>query len=137
MELDPSSQQLVRNMANEQEKIEGIARYIDNKIGESVINGFETSYSDPDYFSWIKDRNEMRSEFAFGIWYGTGAAVTYMLKNQEISIEADIKNGKTLFDVAEAAVQLSSTQKTAMLEKAKNEFNWPAIEAQAKRLVAL
>lgn len=136
MSLDPTSKKYVKNMANEQERFEGTARYVESITFKKVQKEFNNSFVSLNS-KFITANNDVKSYFAFAIWYGTGAAATYMLKIAEVSnLEEKIKT-KTPFDIAETEMSLTSAQKDIYLNKAKSEFNWSEIEKEAKRLATL
>ena len=136
MSIDPTPNAMVKNMANEQEKGEGTAKFIEVMNSYKIIPDYSTAFG-IDNFSSFQTKKDMRSYFAFGIWYDTGAAVSHMLKNQEAEIEEQIKAGKTLFGIAKPHLNLSTAQEAAALQAAKSEFNWANIEAEALRLTQL
>lgn len=137
MELDPTRDKLVKNMANAQESIEGTARYVDFTIAKGVFSNFDTSYEEQPSGS-ISSKSEMRDYFAWGMWYGTGAAATYMLKQKGVNVENEVEKGRTLFDIANATLALTDAQKNEFLERAKLEFDHnTTMTEEANRLLAL
>lgn len=138
MELDPTPNSLVKNMANFQESFEGSAKYVEFELGQSIfLENYPSSYSDLNTQA-ILEGDEMRFYFASGIWYDTGSAVCYMLKQKGINIEELIKNGKTLYDIASESLNLTDSQKDDFLLMAKNEFLWDTlIIPEATRLLSL
>jgi len=139
MRLDPSTTKLVKFMANNQEEGEGSARYVEYAINYKIFPDFASnapSFSDEN-IAELQSAKDVRNTFAFGIWYGTGASVIYMLDRLGVDIETQIQSAKNNFEVAESFLNLTATQKAATLNKAKAEFNWTAIQTEAARLVAL
>ncbi|OJJ21312.1 hypothetical protein BKI52_12170 [marine bacterium AO1-C] len=139
MKLDPSPSKLVRFMANNQEEGEGTARYIEYAVNYRVFSDFTSkrpSFVDVNSVE-ITSQRQVRSTFAFGIWYSTGAAVAYMLDNQGVDIATQIQSNKNVYEVAVAHLNLTEAQKTAALNQAKVEFNWTSIQQEAARLMAL
>ena len=136
MEIDPSSQLLVKNMANSQEHTEGTAKYVEAIVSLNTISGFTIDFGGQES-STIQSNSSVREHFAFGIWYDTGAAVTYMLEKKGLDFEADAEDGMTLYDIAKSTVNLTQAQLDTKLQDAKNEFDWSAIETEAQRLVDL
>ncbi len=135
MRIDPTKK-MVKNMANEQEKGEGTAKYIETMNSykvtsnfESVFNGLSTEY--------IKTKKVVRSHFAFGVWYDTGAAAVYMLKNMGVDVETKIAKGYTPYDIAVEKLKLSDAQKSSALKSAKDEFKWGEILKETQRLISL
>lgn len=136
MSLDPSADKLVENMANAQENFEGTARYVEYEMAKQVLSGFNRPFSQED-FSSISTADEVRQTFAFGIWYGTGSAVTYMIDNLTDNIETECIKGVSLYDQASSLLNMSTSEKATALEAAKGEFNWTNITAEAERLAKL
>jgi hypothetical protein len=137
MELDPTSNKLVKNMANPQEQGEGTAKYVDYEIGKQLFTNFDETY-DVTSTESITTKSEVRSYFAWGIWYYTGASVVYMLKQKGVDVETEVKNGKTLYDIANETVNLTDAQKETFLDQAKSEFNYnTTIMTETDRLLGL
>lgn len=137
LKTDPSSQKLVLNMANEQENGEGTARYVETMVGYKIISDFKATFGGGENTSELTKKEDVRQFFAFGIWYSTGGAVTYMLKNQGLKIEETVAKGKTLYDIAKEYVNLTDVQLATAFQNAKTEFGWDAIQKEAKRLADL
>ena len=139
MKADTSAKKLVKFMANNQEEGEGSARYIEYEVNYKIFPDFASkrpSFIDVKTAS-INNKEEVRSTFAFDMWYGTGAAVIYMLDRLGVDIEPQIQSTKNTFEVAESYLKLTNAQKTAALNKAKTEFGWAAIQTEAARLAGL
>jgi hypothetical protein len=136
MELDPSKDKLVTNMANWQENGEGTAKYVEYMLGQNIFNNYPKTF-DADVIKDIKDSEQMRMYFTWGIWYGTGASVVYMLKNMGVEVEELVKDGKALFSMSEELLKLTPKQKEEYLNLAREEFDWKDIELETKRLLEL
>ncbi|OJJ21313.1 hypothetical protein BKI52_12175 [marine bacterium AO1-C] len=139
MKIDPTSAKLVTFMANNQEEREGTARYIEHLIKSRILPNYTTNR--PSFSSinlaQLTIQQQVRQAFGFSIWYGTGAAVIYMLANQGVDIEAQIQSNKNVYEVAVDHLNLTDAQKTAALNQAKVEFDWANIQQEAARLMAL
>jgi len=136
IELDPSAQKLVKNMANWQENFEGTAKYVEKMVLKEAFGNEDSVFGTMDSKD-ILHRETLRVHYAWGIWYDTGAAVAYMLKKKGINVEAQLKAGVSLYALASKALKLSSTEKEQMLQKAKQKYDWPALVQESKRLLAL
>ena len=140
MALDPTPEKMVENMANSQERLEGSAKYLEHYLGKEIFTAsdFTSFYSGPDYTS-LSSKESVKQFFAWGIWYYTGAGVVYMLKQKGVNdLEDQLKNGKTLYQIAEALLNLSAEEKEMFLEQAKTEFDYTAtIRPESERLLAL
>lgn len=136
MEFDPSADKLVRNMANAQETFEGSARFIEYSAANEIINGFDPQFSSGGTSS-LSTKSDVRFQFAFGIWYGTGAATAYMISTLTNNIESETAKGISFYDQAVSLLDLNDTEKESALNAAKTEFNWTEISAEASRLMAL
>ncbi len=134
--IDVSPEKYVKNMANAQEHGEGTAKYIETMVSYKIIPDFKEQFIGM-ALEDIEDKEEVRENFAWNIWYDTGAAVCYMLINQGVEIAKDVESGKTVYDIAKKHVNLSSSDMVLRLEQAKNEFNWVEIQNEAKRLSRL
>lgn len=137
--LDPSSKKLVKNMANPQEQAEGSARYVEVmglRDGLKSNTTFVYPFSAHDELT-ITSKAALREAFAFGIWYETGAAATYLLDRLEVDIEKEFAAGKTPYDVAVATLKMSQADKDAALKKAQAGSNWSAIQAEADAFIKL
>jgi len=126
MALDPTEKELVRNMANPQETGEGTAKYVDYSFSSQLFSRMD-SYAQFDDFKVITSKDHSRYFFGWGIWYETGAAVTYMLKQLGVPLEEELKTGKTLYEVAENLLNLSDEEKESFLAQAKTEFEFDSI----------
>jgi len=136
MRLDPTPQNLVKNMANNQEDAEGSAQYIEYTNAYNVFPEFKDPFEQMHLENLTKPEH-VRDLFAFGLWYGTGAAVIYMLDNQGVDYAKEIVTNKTPFDVANDFLNLDQTQKEKALQDAKDEFNWTEIVNESTRLLNL
>jgi len=139
IETDTSTEQFVKNMANEQEKGEGTAFYVERITGSQIESAYVADFSDVGILDFIDgSANEVRNFFAFGIWYKSGGSVIHMLKSLNVAnIETQIESGKTPFDIANEYTNLTQAQKAARLQEAKDEFNWNSIYTQAGQLSSL
>jgi len=140
LELDPTANKLVKNMANEQEKLEGTARYIEFSIAAKVVTGYNENsfvFAIEQSTSGLTNKADFRDIFTSTIWYLTGASATYMLKNQGVNIEAGLKANITLYDIAKTYLNLSTQDMATALQSAKDQFNWTATQAEAQRLTNL
>jgi len=136
MAIDISPEKLVKNMANAQEHGEGTAKYIETLVSYKIFPSFNLPFIGvrPED---LENKAEVRNNFAWGIWYETGAAVCHMLRNQGVDFFKEVEEGKTLYDIAKNYVNLSSSDMTLRLEQAKGEFNWAKIQNQALQLSRL
>jgi len=134
--LDPTTKKLVKNMANEQEKGEGTAKYIEVMNSYQVDPNFKGAFNSSST-EFIKTKKDLRSQFAFGIWYDTGAAATYMLKTIGVDVESEISTGLTPYDMAVKKLKLTEIQKKTALKNAKDEFGWDDIVKEEQRLLSL
>ncbi|MEL6535205.1 MAG: hypothetical protein AAFQ98_07340 [Bacteroidota bacterium] len=137
IELDPTADQLVKNMANNQELGEGTAKYVEYMVAKDLFATFDTSFEEVEVRA-IDSKDGVRGYFAWGIWYGTGAAVTYMLKQKGVDVESKAKEGINLYQMAVEALSLTAAQRADYLAQAKAEFGWDTIlKTEADRLLAL
>lgn len=140
LEIDPSANKLVKNMANEQEKLEGTAYYIEFSTATKVVPDFKESnfvYQAVQSTKSLTTKTGFRDVFTGLIWYMTGASASYMLKNQGVNIETSLKANTTLYDIAKKHLNLSTQDQATALQNAKNQFNWTTIQAEALRLTNL
>jgi len=135
--LDPSATKLVKNMANFQEHGEGSAKYIELRALREGLDSTDNFIPEFSGYGSETTAQELRFSFAFGIWYDTGAAITYLLDILDVNIESEYAKGKTPFDVAENLVKLSDSEKAIALEKAQSQNDWISIQATAEELVKL
>jgi len=137
IEVDPSSKKLVKNMANSQEVSEGTAKYVDYTLSKDLFENFDKTYEVMSLGD-ITSKKEVRSYFAWGIWYSTGAAVVYMLKQKGVNVEEGVKNGKTLYQLASETMNLTNSQKESFLNLARTEFEYSTtIINETNRLLSL
>ncbi len=123
MRLDFSSAKLVRSMANTQERSEGTANFVEEY---SYHLTYDKSYNfvsfDPHKIEdryWHGERY-IRDYFTWSIWYNTGASVVYCLKKLGVNIETELSKAQTPFDVAEAFINLTDSEKQSYLPKPNN-----------------
>ncbi len=136
IDIDPSKDKLVKNMANAQETFEGTARYVEFMAAKEVLTDFNPKFYQENT-NYLQSKRDVRETFAFGIWYGTGAALAYMVDESSETIESECIKGVSLYDQAAKIVNLSAAQKANKLAAAKAEFGWTEIQTEAARLVAL
>jgi hypothetical protein len=136
IEIDKSSKKLVKNMANYQELSEGTARYVEYMTNKEIFSDFDPTFHN-ESSSNIQRKEEFRTAFAFAIWYGTGAALAYMIDQLSDNLEKDCIKEITLYDQAVKIVNLTDAQKESRLKEAKTEFKWEELQKEAKRLLEL
>lgn len=139
IKLDPSAEKLVKNMGLGQELFEGTARYVETL---AIRAGYEEQknrkFADIrfEHVKDIKSKQTLRQTFAFGIFYSTGANVTYLLKQAGYSI-ADLKSGKYPYDAARELLNMTEVETNEALARAKKHASWGEIQKVATRLVTL
>jgi len=136
MEIDPSSRELIKNMALQQERIEGGAYYAE-MCGKRDY--FKEDYK---FFGFVygipleaKSRDELKGMLNFGNFYSVGASVLYSLTmlDKERVKQYD---SKTPFQMASELFPLTAQEKAAALEEAKASVNWQAIQDKAAEFTA-
>jgi hypothetical protein len=106
---------------NPQETIEGIARYIEHRLGELLDHG-QTNFSTFDrelsiFEASSENQRSVAELYAFGRFYSTGAALSYLLDLQGIDWKEQVAEGATLYDILEANFDLSN--RDTLVEQAK------------------
>ena len=132
---DPSGRRLIRNMDNVQEYLEGTAKYFEVLTAEQFDPGFSRDHYafeiDEPLKNGFQDQHEMKDFFTFGMWYFTGAIVLKMMSSADILFIESIQSGQTPYDVATAHFNLTPKMLSMYLERAKREFNFPALKNKA------
>ena len=137
IEIDPSEQKLVLNMGTYQEWNEGSARYVESFVAQKNI--YPTIIDDPTH-GWQGELDNasagivVRRIFAFRIWYHTGAIAIHMLRELGVDVVAEMKAGKTPYEMATQYFNLSAAELDSTLEAAKAKVDWPNIQNRAKEL---
>lgn len=141
-QLDNTANHLVRNHGFYQEKTEGAARYvevfatlhtIDNNTIEDPTHGFK------EFADAIATSTEVRTVYAFRIFYHTGAGAIHLLKeldhpNLEQSF---LIPTNTPYDVAKSFLNISDAELNIALEEVKTLYNWEIILSRAEFLLDL
>jgi hypothetical protein len=140
-QIDPSSRKLITNMALEQERIEGFAKYIE-VVGarEAIADRRNATFLYSSYFSALNysfnSFNDVKDYFAFSIFYDSGASVSYCIY-KALGNEINKIKSETPYGIAFAALNLSDTEMRRALEEAKASVNWSAVQNKARQLMAL
>lgn len=135
IDRDPSDGEAIRNTDNIQEYLEGTAKYVEIQTAALTDPDFPRSHYafevETPIANGFEDTAEMHDFFTFGIWYFSGSMLLDMLSKAKIAFIETIQNGKTPFDVVSEHFHLSANQRSGLLERAKREFNYPALQDKA------
>ena len=139
MEIDPSPRKMVKNMANSQENHEGSAKYIEFLCARNILPEYKKQNPTLSLGiqNYLTTKDDVKGHFAFGVWYDTGAAAIHMLKTLGTDIEAELPKEHTPFDIASKLLNMTDAEKAEALQKAKDKFDWTAIQEKATELVQL
>ena len=128
-QLDTTTNNWVRNSGFFMEKTEGSARYIEvfstfGILGNNTLEDPTHGYAE--FAKNISTLAEVRTVYAFRIFYHTGAGAIHLLKelgfpNLE---ESFLIPENTPYDLSSDFLNLSEEEKKSILEKAKENYNW-------------
>ncbi len=140
--LDTTSENLVRHHGFYQEKLEGIARYIEVFATLHALNN--NTIDDPthgfkDFAENITQAVQVHQVYAFRIFYHTGAGVIHLLKELDYpNLEQDIFTPEnTPFDLAKSMLSLTDLEIQDALETAKIEYHWENLVERSNFLLNL
>lgn len=141
-QMDTTQNNLIRNHGFHQEKVEGVARYIEvfatlNTVNNNTIEDPTHGYKA--FTDNISSFSEVRTAYAFRIFYHTGAGVIHLLKElKHPGLEdALLMPANMPYDVAKAFLDMNQSETDAALEEAKASYDWPAIVSRSEYLLDL
>ena len=138
---DPSGRDIIHNMDNVQEYLEGTAKYVEVQTAEHFHPGFSREHYafelDEPLSSGFQSQDQMRDFFTFGLWYFTGSLVLQMMDRANIAFVEPMEQGQTPYAIAAARFRHTPEERTAHLMRAKREFNYPALEKKAAQFLTL
>jgi len=134
LEIDPSQQKLIKNMALEQERIEGGAYYIESMAKHEFFNLKESFWGNL-YGIPIKakSKNKLKKILSFGFFYESGASVMYGINFLDKSKTAKY-NSKTPFEIISEMIPMTAAEKADALNEAKVSVNWKLIQEKTVEL---
>lgn len=136
IEIDNSEKKLVRNMGLGQELYEGTARYVETlALRKNFDDKKQLKFVVTPTLPPLDTMARVRETFAFGIFYDTGASVTYLLKELGYPVE-DLGKGLYPFDAAKDMLKMSNTDLEQTLAKVKSHPKWVEIEKHASHLLS-
>jgi hypothetical protein len=141
IDIEPGGKELVKNMDNVQEYLEGSAKYFEVKVYEQYHPRFPQEHFafeiDDALDVGFQNRDEAKDFFTFGMWYFTGAIVLRMLDNIGVPFVLEMENGATPYDIAQSQFKLSPKDIILWLERAKQKFKFSDLEKQAQHYIGL
>lgn len=157
LELDPTSNKLILNTELEQERLEGAPHYVEILARRefSLLNandpnyesfGFSTLDSDESFFTPIKghlpftykieSRSSLQRVMGFDVAYPMGASVIYAI-NKLNKEKVQLINSQTPYRIISEMLNLSDSEKSRALVKAKASVDWKKIQDRATQLLNL
>lgn len=113
-----------------QEQVEGTARYVEHRLGSLL--GFDRINLNSFQLEPVPEA-KIRASMAFGRFYGTGAALGYILDKKGISWHQLMEQGKAQFQLLEAEYPMDSVTIAAELAQAKSAHDFEAIMIIAQK----
>lgn len=129
---------LIRRLENNQEAIEGTARYIEYRFQE--LTGIQSELS-PDAITYVttleqsmvagdlSNEADLRDELGFGRAYSSGGALGLLLDDVGIDWHSRVEAGETLVDILENTFGLSEDDLAELLAETKIQYDYDDIEA--------
>ncbi|YCO00833.1 hypothetical protein ACB087_07345 [Vibrio sp. VNB-15] len=134
--IDSSSKQYAKNMGLGQELFEGSAWYVEVMALRSAMPNFsELKFVDSYAFTTqYQNRESVESQFGWGYFYPSGAAVIYALKSAGYDI-LQLEKGVTPFEAAKQVV--GTFDITDTLNQIKQSADFKALEQKALTINAI
>lgn len=136
--VDPTG--LVERMDNGQEHGEGTARYVELAVQEALEPGARrrAHVGELEVMLGSLDAAPLaRSFLTWGMWYETGGIMVWTLERLGVSVVSEVEEGRSPWEVARGALNLSEEEQAAALDAAWTRFGRSRLEAEASRLAEM
>lgn len=138
MELDPTEDYSVKNIANYMEWKDGATNYVEKMSQILAYSTGQFIIHDPFKMEEaVGSKEDIKNYFTSEIWGETGASVIYCLKSLGVEVEPAIRTGKAPYELANEYLGLNNNDKEVFLNKAKQSYNWELSIKSAERYLGV
>ena len=123
-----------------QEQIEGTAKYVEHRMGSLLGFGHTNlnTFANADIMTMPEmPESRIRVHAAFDRFYGTGAALCYLIENFAVKDwKTQVADGLSPYEVLRDRFALSDSDMKALLASAKEAYGFSCIQGRAEKAAA-